>query len=119
METSIVRGSPDRKGDWRPIIFVMTDGRISDHEQVAKVMDEVVVRWRGDFIALYVGHRHRQLPGSGWERHEVTNDSSSFDFSSIIGDLEDERDERIEAWPVTSLNDYPMPPPPDELAPIS
>ena len=74
----------DLRATHRPPIFVLTDGGISDHVQVAQVMDEGVVRWQAQYVALYAGHRRRQLPGSGWAMHVSIEELSRAKISSIV-----------------------------------
>ncbi|MGQ0698677.1 MAG: TerY-C metal binding domain-containing protein [Panacagrimonas sp.] len=43
MDRSVVRSAPDRKGDWKPIVFLITDGKPTDDVSGA------VQRWREKF----------------------------------------------------------------------
>jgi uncharacterized protein YegL len=43
IERSVIKGSPTRKGDWQPIVYLMTDGKPTDDTQAA------FARWQRDF----------------------------------------------------------------------
>lgn len=49
IDAHVVRAAPDRKGDWKPIVFLMTDGYPTDNSR------RVLERWRRDYA------RHAQL----------------------------------------------------------
>lgn len=43
IERNVVRGSAEKKGDWRPVVYLMTDGKPTDELQPA------IERWKQDF----------------------------------------------------------------------
>lgn len=45
IDAHVVRGGPDRKADWKPIAFLMTDGHPTDRP------DPAIQRWRRDYAA--------------------------------------------------------------------
>jgi uncharacterized protein YegL len=55
IDTQVVRGDASRKGDWKPIVFLMTDGRPTDAPGAA------IARWKRDYsrrahmVAVSVG----------------------------------------------------------------
>ncbi|MDB5070298.1 MAG: hypothetical protein JWM87_1409 [Candidatus Eremiobacteraeota bacterium] len=55
LDASVVRSSADRKGDWRPIVFLMTDGHPTD--DAAPAIRRWQERWRGraHLVAISVG----------------------------------------------------------------
>ncbi len=63
IDRSVVRGSPDKKGDWKPLVFLVTDGRPTDSPSAS------VARWKRDYrsranlVAVSVGGKadHRVL----------------------------------------------------------
>lgn len=56
-DTQVRKGSPEQKGDWKPIVFLITDGTPTDH------VDRAVERWRRHYaaratlIAISIGHK--------------------------------------------------------------
>lgn len=55
LEANVVRTTTERKGDWRPIVFLMTDGHPTDDP--APAIRRWNERWRGraHFVAISVG----------------------------------------------------------------
>lgn len=49
MDRDIVKGTADRKGDWKPILFIMTDGKPSDTALYQQMAQEIRER---DFAAI-------------------------------------------------------------------
>lgn len=49
LDRDIVKNSPDRKGDWKPMLFLMTDGKPSDTQLYCAMAEEVKKR---DFAAI-------------------------------------------------------------------
>ncbi len=45
IDTQVVRGTATRKGDWKPIVFLMTDGYPTDRP------DDAMARWTRDYAA--------------------------------------------------------------------
>ncbi|MBL0868939.1 tellurium resistance protein TerY, partial [Pectobacterium carotovorum] len=58
----IKRSDGDQKGDWRPLVFLMTDGSPSDAYAYDEAVTEVKKRAFGSIIACAVGpkakHEH-------------------------------------------------------------
>lgn len=70
VEASVKRNAPDRKGDWKPIVFLITDGKPTDD------VADAVSRWRGrhaanvSLVAISIGRAAdlsvlEQLAGRG------------------------------------------------------
>ena len=56
LDTDVVRGSAERKGDWKPICFLLTDGRPTDAWQAAAdTFRRDVLGRRANLIAVAVG----------------------------------------------------------------
>lgn len=62
VDRDLIRSDGDRKGDWRPLTFLMTDGTPSDAAAYAEAVKEVRKRSFGSIIACAVGpkagHEH-------------------------------------------------------------
>ena len=60
MERTVQRSTPDKKGDWRPVVYLLTDGKPTDD------IEPAVKRWKRDFeqranlVAIGVG-KHASL----------------------------------------------------------
>lgn len=54
-DREVVRNTPDRKGDWMPLLFVMTDGSPSDVQKYNQQIPEVKKRNFGNIIACAAG----------------------------------------------------------------
>lgn len=57
ISSSVVRSSPERKGDWKPVVYLMTDGKPTDDVSAA------IARWKRDFaervtlVAIGIGRQ--------------------------------------------------------------
>jgi uncharacterized protein YegL len=81
VDRHVMRTTPDRKGDWRPLLFVMTDGTPSDMQAYRDAIVEVKRRNFGNIVVCAAGPKARidvleEL--SGVIVHLETTDSSSF-----------------------------------------
>jgi len=45
IDTAVVRTTPDRKGDWRPIVYLFTDGKPTDD------IDPAILRWNASYAS--------------------------------------------------------------------
>lgn len=62
MDEEVRRGSPDRKGDWMPLIFLMTDGKPSDLQLYGEMIPELKRRRLAGIIACAAGMNARTEP---------------------------------------------------------
>ena len=57
IERDVVKTTTERRGDWKPVVFLMTDGRPTDNT------DEVITRWKTQFshraqlVAITLGNQ--------------------------------------------------------------
>lgn len=65
VDRDILRSDGDQKGDWRPLVFLMTDGTPSDSMAYGEAVGELKKRAFGSIIACAVGpkagHEHLKL----------------------------------------------------------
>ncbi len=62
VETEVNRGTPDRKGDWRPLLFIMTDGKPSDIQLYNEMATKVrAMKW-GGVVACAAGMNAKTEP---------------------------------------------------------
>ncbi len=57
VDSEVFLGSDDRKADWQPILFLMTDGRPSDNQKFNEICPEVKKRNFASIIACAAGGR--------------------------------------------------------------
>lgn len=55
VDREVLRSTNDRKGDWMPLLFIMTDGRPSDSQKYRQMIPEVQRRNFGSIIACGAG----------------------------------------------------------------
>lgn len=55
VDKNVARSTPDRKGDWRPLLFVMTDGSPSDTQAYHEMAAEVKTRGFGNIVVCAAG----------------------------------------------------------------
>lgn len=57
VDKEVIQSSADQKGDWRPIMFLMTDGSPSDKQVFKHAVPEIKKRGFGHIIACAAGDR--------------------------------------------------------------
>jgi uncharacterized protein YegL len=55
MDTEVQLSTPEKKGDWMPLLFIMTDGKPSDIQKYNEIIPEVKKRHFGAIIACAAG----------------------------------------------------------------
>lgn len=60
VETELQKGSGDVKGDWRPLVFIMTDGSPSDLQKYRQMIPEVKRRNFGNIVACAAGPKAKE-----------------------------------------------------------
>ncbi|MDR1897913.1 MAG: VWA domain-containing protein [Prevotellaceae bacterium] len=55
VDTEVQLSTPERKGDWMPLLFIMTDGKPSDIQKYNQIIPEVKKRNFGSIIACAAG----------------------------------------------------------------
>lgn len=54
-DQEIIKSTPNKKGDWRPLLFIMTDGSPSDLQTFREMIPEVKKRNFGNVVACAAG----------------------------------------------------------------
>ena len=57
IDKNVIKTTPDRKGDWKPVVYIMTDGKPSDTLAYSEVLAEVKRRPFAKVIACAAGFK--------------------------------------------------------------
>jgi uncharacterized protein YegL len=79
----VIKNSKDRKGDWRPLLFVMTDGSPSDLQEYRKAIVEIKKLNFGIILACAAGHKAKQDTLLELTERVITLDT--MDSSAFLG----------------------------------
>ncbi|MDF2187710.1 VWA domain-containing protein [Paraflavitalea sp. CAU 1676] len=55
VDLEVLKSTPDQKGDWMPLLFIMTDGKPSDLQKYREMIPEVKQRNFGEVVACAAG----------------------------------------------------------------
>lgn len=55
IDVEVIKSTPDRKGDWRPLLFIMTDGSPADLQTFRDMIPEIKKRNFGNIVACAAG----------------------------------------------------------------
>ena len=72
MDTQLRKASPDQKGDWKPIIYLMTDGKPTDN------IDTAIQRWKDSY------ERRAQLVAVGIGQHASLTALKRFTDTTLL-----------------------------------
>ena len=59
MDSEVVLSTPERKGDWMPLLFIMCDGRVSDAQLFKESIEKMKQRHFGSIVVCLVGANPR------------------------------------------------------------
>lgn len=62
VDSEVRRSTAERKGDWKPLLFIMTDGKPSDLQLYREMIPEVKRRCFGSIVACAAGMKARTEP---------------------------------------------------------
>lgn len=114
VDQEVRKGTKDQKGDWMPILFVMTDGKPSDIQVYHNVIPKVRARQFTNIVALAAGPKAktddlRLLTDKVYQID--TMDSTAFmKFFKWVSGIIEEGGKSMGA-----TDDIALPPPPDEV----
>lgn len=117
VEQEIIKSTEDQKGDWRPLLFILTRGVPADKEKFKNVVDRVKAKNFATIVACTAGSRNSEGDMKLLSSHVVhldTADSSTLSsffkwVSSSIG---------VGNLSTSSNEDIILPPPPPEVQPV-
>jgi uncharacterized protein YegL len=55
IDAEVTLSTPERKGDWMPLLFVMCDGRVSDAQLFKEAVNKIQQRHFGSIVVCLVG----------------------------------------------------------------
>lgn len=114
VEQEVTLSTPERKGDWMPLLFIMTDGHPSDIMVYNQIIPEVKKKKFASIIACAAGMKAKidplkQLTDQVYSLD--TMDSSSFKtFFKWVSDLIEVGNKSVGA-----TDELVLPPPPEEV----
>ncbi|MDE6342800.1 MAG: VWA domain-containing protein [Muribaculaceae bacterium] len=114
VDREVNRGDASRKGDWRPLLFIMTDGKPSDIQTYEEMIPEVKKRNFGAIIACAAGMQAKTEP-----LKRLTDDVYSLDtldstsFASFFKWVSDSIG--VGNRSIGATEDLVLPPPPAEV----
>ena len=116
VDREVIRTSAEQKGDWRPLLFIMTDGSPSDIAEYNEWAEKTRARGFGTIIACAAGAKAKEEPLRKVADHVVTldtMDSSTFaGFFKWVSSTVSAGSMSMGAAPQAAL---PLPPPPQEV----
>lgn len=114
VEQEVTLSTPEKKGDWMPLLFIMTDGHPSDIMVYNKIVPEVKKKKFASIIACAAGMNAKIEPLKLLTNQVYsldTMDSSSFKtFFKWVSDLIEVGNKSVGA-----TDDLILPPPPEEV----
>ena len=114
IDEEVIMTTPERKGDWMPILFVMTDGKPSDIQLYRQMVVNVKKRKFATIIACAAGPQSKPEYLKELTENVIsleTTDSASFSqyfkwVSDIVG---------IGGRSIGATDEFMLPPPPPEI----
>lgn len=114
VDTEVRRSTPGQKGDWRPLLFLLTDGRPSDLQLYREMIPEVKRRQFGGIIACAAGMKAQVEPLKQLTDQVYMLDSmDSTSFSKLFQFISDIIPEGARS--VGTTDNMTLPPPPSEI----
>lgn len=114
VDSEVRLSTPERKGDWMPLLFLLTDGKPSDIQVYTQVIPEVKKRHFATIVACAAGMHAKTDPLKQLTDQVFTldtMDSASFRkfFQWVSNTIE------IGNKSIGATDDLELPPPPDEV----
>ena len=114
VDREIQRSTPEHKGDWRPLLFIMTDGSPSDLKLYREWAEKTRAKGFATIIACAAGTKAKEEPLRLVADHVVTLDTmNSASFGSFFKFVSDTV--TAGAVSVGAAPQVPLPPPPEEV----
>lgn len=113
-DSEVIRGSDEQKGDWMPLLFIMTDGSPSDSMKYREMIPEVKKRNFANIVACAAGPKAKESWLQELTQNVVkleTTDASTFQqfFQWVSASVS------VGGQSMGATDDVSLPPPPDEV----
>jgi uncharacterized protein YegL len=114
VDREVIRNADEHKGDWMPLLFIMTDGSPSDIQKFNEQIPEVKQRHFGNIVACAAGPKAKESYLKEITEHVVhldTTDSSTFQqfFKWVSSSVS------VGNRSMGTANEPILPPPPPEV----
>ncbi len=114
VDREVIKSTPDQKGDWKPLLFLMTDGSPSDKQRFNNVIPVLKSKDFATIVALAAGDRAKTDSLTLIANHVVSLETvDSATFSGFFKWVSASVSSGNMSMGVTS--ELQLPPPPDEL----
>ena len=118
VEREVVKSTPDQKGDWRPLLFIMTDGSASDIQLFNRMVPEVKKLGFGSVVGCAAGPKAKKEELQKFCNHVVALDTmDGHSFQSFFQWVSTAVAGGNVSMGVTS--ELQLPPPPPDISFIS
>lgn len=114
LEKDIIKSSPHMKGDWKPLLFLMTDGKPSDSQLYAKMASKIKNRGFAAIIPCAAGMKAKTEPLKllsdtvyALQQMDETDFRKFFQWVSASITMGNKS--------LGAIGDVELPPPPDEV----
>lgn len=112
VDKEVKKGSVEEKGDWRPLLFLMTDGKPSDSQLYKEMTEEVKKRPFGNVIACAAGPSAKTDPLRLLTDNVVSLDTlDSTAFKKFFKWVSDSINVGSRSMGATDVPELPPPPP--------
>ncbi|MCD8385359.1 MAG: VWA domain-containing protein [Bacteroidales bacterium] len=114
VDREVRRGTPTQKGDWMPILFLMTDGKPSDRQVYMEAIPKVKQHQFTNIVALAAGPKARtdelRLLTDNVFQIDTMDGTAFMKFFKWVSGIIEEGGKSIGA-----TDDIALPPPPEEV----
>ncbi|MCC8114797.1 MAG: VWA domain-containing protein [Bacteroidales bacterium] len=114
VDREVRRGTPTQKGDWMPILFLMTDGKPSDRQVYMEAIPKVKQHQFTNIVALAAGPKARtdelRLLTDNVFQIDTMDSTAFMKFFKWVSGIIEEGGKSIGA-----TDDIALPPPPEEV----
>jgi uncharacterized protein YegL len=114
LDRDLIRSTADQRGDWRPLLFIMTDGSPSDLLVYNEWSKKIRMKGFATIIACAAGSKAKEEPLRKVADHVVSLDSMN---SSTFGGFFKFVSDTVTSGAVSmgATGTLPLPPPPQEV----